>query len=386
MELNEFKKIEKEVTRTNFHKNYRGTRNILASLAVLGNFGSIFCASFFLFKILDTSFFGQSLILVDWPLWTITLIILGGLELIKRDIFHKFTSEFLKVNTLWKKSVKPLLAASAVLLVFSFYSSLSGARELASMQDVVQEENKVTYEIVEDSLKTKVYGPLITEQREYISEQRDYIVELRSDNKTYDEKILSLPDNYISEKKRWRDEKRANEKLIDDAENKINEAEVKIVEIEDKLEKALNKERNLLKKEETEIVSETKENVAIFIAISTIIELLILIGIYFANLYKIRSYEEMNYLINNDPNHMKWKTYTEILEMLFEIAIGKTVPDYKTLKDYSDIHNTGHTDDELRNAYQLFTALKIIKNGDNKTFSADLPGSMMIIKEHFKID
>jgi len=88
-----------------------------------------------------------------------SMIILGGLELLKRDVFDKFSIQSLKNNTILKQ-VLPLTLMSLLLISGSFYSSISGAKEFSSKTKQIEVEVNSDIDTFSDSLNL-FYGDKI---------------------------------------------------------------------------------------------------------------------------------------------------------------------------------------------------------------------------------
>jgi hypothetical protein len=117
MDLNQFKDLEESIKGENFSAEYKSINYVMLGLSVFGNLASIFLAYFLLSRILSAA-------IVDNPvLVTISsVILLSGLELLKRDIFQKLSTKLITSGGL-SKSVMPLLAISLVVVSFSFYAT-----------------------------------------------------------------------------------------------------------------------------------------------------------------------------------------------------------------------------------------------------------------------
>ena len=150
MKINEFKKLEEKINGQNFNKGYKNINIIMLILSIFGHFASIFLAYFMLSKILAGA-------LTDNPVavFLASVIILSGLELVKRDIFDKFSIQYLKAKA-FTKDVLPLFLLSVTIISASFYASINGAREFSSKEDVIEKDKKELIVKFTDSL-TKVY-------------------------------------------------------------------------------------------------------------------------------------------------------------------------------------------------------------------------------------
>ena len=111
MKIDDFKKLEKKINNANFNESYKTINLVLVALSWFGHFASIFLAYFMLSKVLSGA-------MTDNPVavFIASLIILSGLELLKRDIFDKFSVQYLKAKA-FTKDVLPLFILVLLLLV-----------------------------------------------------------------------------------------------------------------------------------------------------------------------------------------------------------------------------------------------------------------------------
>jgi len=132
MELKDFKKLEKKVKKPDFGEDFKSLNFILKGLSFFGNFASIFLASFFVTQLLS--------IAIENPIvyWIISIIALAGLELTKREIFYRFSRDFIRTKKIFTSSVLPMLFFTGTLISLSFYSSLSGAKKFSSKSDQIE--------------------------------------------------------------------------------------------------------------------------------------------------------------------------------------------------------------------------------------------------------
>jgi hypothetical protein len=85
MKIKDFKKLEKKINSYDFNQNYKNINTIMLLLSYFGNVTSIFLAYFFVSKVLQSAI-SDNMIVV----FMVSIILLSGLELMKRDIFDKF--------------------------------------------------------------------------------------------------------------------------------------------------------------------------------------------------------------------------------------------------------------------------------------------------------
>lgn len=377
MKITEFKKLEKKITGQNFGESYKGINVMMTILSYLGNLGSIFLAYFFMSKVIGSA--------VDSPvaIFISSVIILAGIELLKRDIFDKFSISYLKEKTL-AKSTLPLFLFSFLLISASFYSSLNGAKEFSSKSVQMDENKDNMVKIYSDSL-SNVYGGKISIIDEEIKGYK-----LKIDEKDAEQALInqSLQDKgYLSRSEKDRNKQLTEEKkYLDD---KVDESEVNI----DELKKEKDLEIDSYEKELTEKTDSKKEdnskNSFIFIIISTIIEFVILGGVFFNEYYKFRSYKEFRDKIDKDPNYQKWMLYEQILSVVYpETALNsQKLPSNKAMIEMCKVNGMIVLPRDMINFLKIINSLEIIKtSGSSRYINKSRDLSFDVLKRHFNID
>ena len=150
MKLTEYKKFENEVQNQDFNKSYKNINLIMFYLSIFGQFASIFLAYFLVSKVLSSAITNTVIVTIS------SIILLGGLELLKREVFDKFSVNQLKNKSFFAKDVLPLLIISVLLISLSFYSSLKGAEEFSSKAKQIEIKADTIAQKFEDSLTLKM--------------------------------------------------------------------------------------------------------------------------------------------------------------------------------------------------------------------------------------
>ena len=91
MKIEKFKELEKKINGQNFNQSYKTINIVLTVLSYFGHIASIFLAYFMLSKVIEGAMTGNIVVA-----GIASVILLGGLELLKRDMFDKFSISFLK--------------------------------------------------------------------------------------------------------------------------------------------------------------------------------------------------------------------------------------------------------------------------------------------------
>jgi hypothetical protein len=369
MELKQFKELEKKVKKPDFGEDFKVVNIILKVASILGNFASIFLASFFVTELLAVA--------IETPLvyWVITIISLSILELSKREIFFRFSRDFIRTKKIFSKAVFPMLFFTGVLISLSFYSSLSGAKEFSSKSDQIEVVAEQQIDNFADS--TANYY----QQKIELLEQQN--ADLFAANQRIDQQIQDLLDEHptwTNSAKRLRDGKEPNT-------IQIEKNDAKIKEIKEERDEVIEKYKKEVESESSEDIEKNKSDSYIFIATSTIIEFLILLGIYFSNVYNFRTYRDTKKKIISDDNFRTYYEYTEIIEVLYLNRKEKDkVPDKKLMLELLHMNKVYLREDQLESALKLFDALKIIEtNGDITYLVKEKNEAEKLIKEHFHI-
>jgi hypothetical protein len=371
MHIEDFNKLEKEIKQQDFNNSYSRINKALYALSIMGNFGSIFLAYFFMSKLITDSVTSISSPMI---ITIISLVILGSLEIIKREVFDKWSLEAIRSKFKLKGDVAILAVASLIVISFSVYSSLNGAKEFSSKNEVLETELKTEVNTYSDSLNTYYYTKI-----EKLEKQNETLFE---SNQKLDEQIAELPSNYVSARNRIVKEKETNTKLQD-------KNEVKIKEYKAELDAKIKDYESSLTKETSKEQEKNTGNSSIFIFISAVIETLILVGIFFNKAYKFRSYTDFKDKINRDPNYQKWFSYNQLLDTIYppDSKPGDKVPSMNTLHELCKINSVSLNLQEIGQCMKLFNSLKITKSsGPIRSLNKDKDESYEILKTHFKID
>jgi hypothetical protein len=376
--VREYKKLDKEMSKQTYKEAYKPLNTSLKYISMVGNLGSIFLGSFFISDLLSKSIGNM------WVVWTVSLILLGSIELIKRFIFDRFSLEFLKVKSIFKKSVLPLAFFSLCVIGMSFYSSLNGAKEFSTKNDQITEVTQEDIGEYTDSLTT-MYNTDIEEIENEIDFYKNKINEKDEEQKVINESLQERGYLYRSEKarnKQLTEEKESLESKISDNEDEIEvieeERDTKIEEYEKEKEGTSEKEKD-----------ENKNDSIIFVGLSTLIEFLILIGIYHNKHYLFKSYKETRRKISNDPNYQRWYLFSDIMDIIYmdskeEMETNKRLPTVKNIWDFCKAKDLPMVRNDLSEFLKLMEGLKIIKTkGSAKFLIRDFEEAEKALENHF---
>jgi hypothetical protein len=373
MKINEFKKLEEKINGQNFNKGYKNINVVMLLLSIFGHFASIFLAYFALSKVLGGVIENNPVVV-----FIASVVMLSGLELLKRDIFDKFSVQYLKVKA-FTKDVLPLFILSVTIIGVSFYASIHGAQEFSSKSDVIEKDKKETIVQFSDSL-TKVYDVKIAQIDTEIKSDKDKI-DIKDKEQT-DLEAIQPPTR--SAKQRIKDLKDEKTVLRED----ITKLEGDISVVKQEL-------ATKIKEHETEVGAESEDkkkdnssNSLAFVLISTLIELIILAGVYFNEYYKFRSYREFRDKIEKDPNYQKWMLYDQVLEVIYteDTKMNQKLPSNKGIIDMCKVSDIIVLPKDITNFLKVMAGLGIIKaSGSSRYINKQRDLAFEILRKHFNI-
>jgi len=374
MKISEYKKLEDSIKEQDFNRSFKNINKVMFFLSIFGHIASIFLAYFLLSKILTGAIINNPILVT-----ISSIILLGGLEMLKREIFDKFSLQQIKYKSFTNPDVLPLMIVSIFIVSISFYSSIKGAEEFSSRTKEIQTQVEIDIESYEDSLnliKNNEFSKINSkiENKEFKIEEKDKeltelsnlvvltslqkmrVKDLKSQVKILSEEIISL-----------KSEKDIVEKRI---QREISEFKEKI--------NLKGKEKKL----------ENSENSFFFVIISTIIELLILFGIYFNEYFKFRSYTDFKNKIEIDGNFNSYLKFNSILNVIYneDTKINDKLISSKNILDLCKVNGINILQKDINNMFKLFSSLGIISKGSNKYFLKTKELSQQILKKYFKID
>jgi hypothetical protein len=373
MKINEFKKLEEKINGQNFNKGYKNINVVMLLLSVFGHFASIFLAYFALSKVLGGVIENNPV-----AVFIASIVMLSGLELLKRDIFDKFSIQYLKVKS-FTKDVLPLFVLSLAIIGTSFYASINGAKEFSSKEAVIEQTQKETVNQFSDSL-TKVYNVKIAEIESEIKVNKDKI-DAKDKEQTELEAIQPPTRSQKSRIKDLKDEKTTLRTDITKLET--DEATVK------------TELANKIKEHETTIGAETEDkkkdnssNSLAFVLISTLIELIILAGVYFNEYYKFRSYKEFRDRLEKDPNYQKWMLYDQMLNIIYteDTKMNQKLPANKGIADMCKVNDIIVMPKDVTDFLKVMNGLGIIKtSGSSRYVNKQRDLAFEILRKQFNI-
>jgi hypothetical protein len=380
MKIDEFEKLEKKINKQNFHESYKTLKLVMVALSYFGHVASIFLAFFMLSNILLGVMDNKPVVYV------VTVIVLSAIELLKRDIFHKFSILYLKLRS-FTKDVLPLFFLSITIIGISFYSSIKGASEYSSKSDKIEKDSEKIIKRSQDSIKG-IYDTRINDKVNEISLLEKDVNSLRSQQRQLND--LALTGSLTKEQKR----------LLSLLPKQISEAEKQNKDVisgkKDELEKLksdlTNETDKVVKKIKGDVFKQKKDNSKnsiAFIIFSTIIEISILAGVYFKDYYDVRSHREKKNELEKDGSYQKWRVYKQILEIIYteDTKVNQKLPSGKGIIDICKTNEVIILNKDLTNFLKTISSLGIIKvSGSTRYFAKERSLAFEALNKHFNIE
>jgi hypothetical protein len=375
MKLSDFKKLEESIQEQDFNKSFKNINKVMFFLSIFGHISSIFLAYFLVSKVLSGA-------ITDNPILvsTASIILLGGLELLKREIFDKFSLQQIKNKSLTNSDVLPLMLVSILIVSISFYSSIKGAQEFSSKSKQIDTQVQLDVKVYEDSL-SRSYNAKIEDINKEISLTKSKISEKDKEQNS----IESNPPLSMQQRNRVKDLKSEKTEL----KKEVISLETKVSDVKEELGKEISDYEAKVKVEGEDKKDENKSNSFFFVIISTLIELIILAGVYFNEYYKFRSYDEFKKKIERDPNFQKWYNYNSVLDIIYntDTKINDKLSSVKVIQDLCKVNGIILLNKDMADLSKLFTSLGITRSaGSVKYIAKSKETAQEILKKHFNID
>lgn len=363
MKIEKFKELEKKINGQNFNQSYKTINIVLTVLSYFGHIASIFLAYFMLTKVIEGAMTGNIIIA-----GIASVFLLGGLELLKRDMFDKFSISFLKLKGITKE-VLPLFFISLSIISLSFYASIKGAAEFSSKSAEIEVKGKETIKTYNDSL-TKVYG--------------DEIKGLEDSFKSKDETLTNLQNLALTQKL-----SKDQRITISDLSTQKKDIQQQVTDKKTELATKIKEHETVVTTEAASKKEDNSKNSLMFIIISTLIELTILAGVFFNEYYKFRSYNEFRDKIEKDPNYQKWLLYDEMLKVIFteDTKVNQKLPSNKAIIDMCKANSLFILPRDIIDFIRLLNSINIIRtSGSAKYFGKQREIAFETLRRHFNIE
>jgi hypothetical protein len=126
-----------------------------------------------------------------------------------------------------------------------------------------------------------------------------------------------------------------------------------------------------------------------FVIISTLIELIILAGVYFNEYYKFRSYREFRDKLEKDPGYQKWLLYDQMLNVIYtdDTKMNQKLPSNKAIIDMCKANDVIILSRDLSDFLKVITGIGIIKvSGSAKYINKTKDMANEYLRKQFNIE
>jgi hypothetical protein len=362
MKIEDFKKLERKITGDSFNESYKSINKVLTFLSYFGHVASIFLAYFMLSSVLSTAITNSIVVGI------VSVILLSGVELIKREMMDKFSISYLKEKE-FNNKVIPLLLMSLLAVSLSFYCTISGAEEFSSKEKEIVETGKAQTKTVTDSITNRFNTDIKLKDKGV--KETDSILNVFQ--------TISL-----------------TERLSKDQRNAVADfTKKRDILAKEKKELELNRDLEIKKAEGTagsDIDAKKQENSKsslLFVLLSTLIELIIIAGIFFNEYYKFRSYNEYRDKYEKDPNYQKWEFYEKVLRVIYneDTKNNEKLPPGKTIIGMCKINGILILPKEVTEFMKLLSSIGVIKvSGSSKYINKSRDLAFEALKKNFNIE
>lgn len=321
MDLKKYDKLRQKINTKDFEGNNKGLDKWLFRFSFIGNISSIFFAYFLVYSALLKAI-SLNFLTGNWGIavaFALTLLFLTIFEVTKRYFIRNFSNDYVTNDRKVKFKTLSWLAISIIVIVLSFYLSISGSKNLATTSVIKNAIVQTEVQSKTDSL-TSVFD---TQKQIYVNDNQS----LRAINTDLRQKLADTPLNYPTVRKGYQDNINSNTELI-------RENDIKIDNINTELQLTVAEIKQGFVETKTGNETEDSKNIMLFIVIVCFNEILIIGGLYF------REYFEYNlFLINQDKFekiYQKKDRYKALLTFVYndgKLTSGDRVMSGMVLKD-----------------------------------------------------
>jgi len=344
MKYDEYKKLEESINNQNFNKNYKTINIVLKILSYFGHIASIFLAYFMLSKVIEGAMTGNIIVAGG-----ASVVLLSGLELLKRNMFDRFSISYLKLKGITKE-VLPLFLISLTMISLSFYATINGASEFSSKSVEIEVKVKETIKTYNDSL-TKVYS--------------GEIKGLEDSFKSKDEILTNLQNLALTQ--RLSKDQRTT---ISDLSQQKKDIQQQVLDKKTELVNKIKEHQEEVTTESTSKKEDNSKNTIMFVILSSLIELIILAGVFFNEYYKFRSYNEFRNKLEKDPGYQKWLLYDQILNVIYtdDIKMNQKLPSNRAIIDMCMANGIVVLPKDLTDFLKVITNIGIVKSSGSSKY------------------
>lgn len=260
------------------------------------------------------------------------------------------------------------------MIAFSFFFSLNGAQRLVNNETFIKEKISYNINTKTDSINNYYYINYI----KLYQEENNKLISQQAELTAQQTQLVN---------KGWNTTKVSNQLESINNQLVINKTQIKNYELErdNKIDKLELSENIKLSNEQDKNTS----NIFYFLFLSTIIELIIIAGVFYNRYYEYRTIQEYEEETINTLAYKNWKLYSDILDIIFstDIKINEYLPSFTSILELIDANDLNINRSDLTKCFKTFNYLSIIENrGAKKMLRMSKTASEEALKIYFKIN
>lgn len=365
--FDDYIKLKTKTLTKSYTEKFKWVNRFLFSFSWFGNAVSIFLAFFFIQYLFLSSFIGvkDSIIITFGIIFFLSLF-----ELLKRYVFGLFSAEFIKNKyTIFRTNMITFIIGVLVLISGSFYFSLNGAMRFVDNRQLFIEETQTDLTARIDSINMfyldEYIRPLMNENRTLTQQNEEYREEAARTS------FITRYTNLIE----------ANNRIIESNRNMITE-------YENRRDREISELREARVGTLTETLIRNRSNIIAFIIISSIIEIIIMIGVYYNKFYNYKKIEEYEETILSTTQFKNWYTFNQMLEIIYSKVdqVGEKIPSTNALYELSEITGNRINKKTMESFIKTLYYLNIVKlEGNRRVLNISKESGLARLKSHFDI-
>lgn len=361
-------KLKTETLTKSYTERFKWVNRFLFSFSWFGNAVSIFLAFFFIQFLFLSSFIAiKNSIIVTLGI----IFFLSLFELLKRYVFGLFSIEFIRNKySIFRINMISFIIGVLILIAGSFYFSLNGAMRFVDNRQIFVEQTETFLSERIDSINVfylnEYIRPLMNENRTLREQNEEYRAE--SNRTGFITRFTGLieTNNRIIER---------NMELITEYENR---RDLEILQLRESQTGRL-----------TETLVRNKSNMIAFIIISSMIEIIIMIGVYYNKFYKYKKIEEYEETILSTPQFKNWYTFNQLLELIYSKVNepGDKIPTFNAMLELSNLAGYKVDKKTMDKFIKVLYYLDIVRlEGNRRVLHLPKEVGIKTLKVHFDIN
>ncbi len=349
-------------------KRFKWIDKFLYWLSWFGNGVSVFLAFFFMQALFFSSFMeiGNSIFVTLGIIFFLTMF-----ELLKRYVFGMFSKEYIKSKFhIFRKNMIGFIAGVLILVTGSFYFTLNGAMRFTDNKVAFTEKTETTITTQTDSLNTFYFN--------------QYIKPLMDDNK-----ILTEQNSSYTQQVAQATYKTKYMGLIEANNKKIESNKIQISNYEKRRDNEIAKLSDTQNKKLNESLDTNKSNVIAFLILSTLIEFIIMLGVYFDKFYRFKVTEEYEKTVVETAEFKNWYKFNEMLRVIYARVkeVGDPIPTSVELTDLFDVGGSKIDKKSFDKFIKLLYYLDIVKlDGRRRVLNMKEEDGIKKLRSYFNIN